>query len=604
MDGHSRAGGGRRPLLSAVVVGFCAILVGLGAVVLTRDDGRGDCVPLEVSSSTEKGGLLAALAEEYNDAGREFRVAGEDTCAEVAVSQLTSGLAMEALARGWDQATEEAPEPQVWTPSSGLWLDLLAERAAAGDRSVEVPDENPSLAQSPLTIAMPRPMAEALGWPDAELGWADVLSLTRNPEGWGAFGHPEWGSFSLGKDNPNTSTSGLAATVAAFYAATGVSSDLTREQVADPAARDFVAGVEDGVLHYADDAVTYMENLAEADASGQAMTYTSAVLVQEQLIHLYNQGAPDGDPERIGEGRRPEVPLVAIYPDDGTLMLDHPLVTLPSANEAQRAAADDLLAFLLEPDQQRRFAEIGFRDHEGSLSPELAESVNAEGDTGRELSLISPPAPQVLTAILDAWDEVRRNARVTLVMDVSGSMNQPAGDGRSRLRAAQDAALAALELYHPDDEVALWAFSTETADYPDTPYREVLPATRIGDGGTQRLTDAINGLHAEGGTALYTTTRAAQQAMLADYDPARINAIVVLSDGRNEYPADNDLDALLRDLDASRLERVVRVFGIAFGEDADLDTLDEIAAASRGAAYDAREPDTIDEVMRSVFSNF
>ncbi len=55
---------------------------------------------------------------------------------------------------------------------------------------------------TPLVLGMPRPMAEALGWPEAEIGWADILALAQIPEGWGAFGHPEWGDFRLGQDQP------------------------------------------------------------------------------------------------------------------------------------------------------------------------------------------------------------------------------------------------------------------------------------------------------------------------------------------------------------------------------------------------------------------
>ncbi|MDT0344028.1 vWA domain-containing protein [Streptomyces litchfieldiae] len=588
----------RLPLILAVSAGLAAILVTF-LVVRTGGPGRGDCVELAVNSSTEKGDLLAELAEEYNDADRAF--GPDDTCAEVSVAKTTSGVAMEALADGWDEDREKAPEPQVWIPTSTLWLDLLRERATAADRTVLTDAEPASITASPLAIAMPRPMAEALGWPDAAIGWSDVLSLTQDPRGWGSLGHPEWGRFTLGKDNPHTSTSGLAATVAAFYAATGLSSDLGPEQLEDPEARAFVEGVEAGVLHYSDDAVTYMANLAEADAEGQAMSYTSAVVVQEQLIHLYNQGSPTGDPELIGEGTRPQVPLVALHPDDGTLMLDHPYVVLPSADAGQRAAAADFQDFLLDDERQRRFTDLGFRTLDGRLGADLATSLGADPD--RPLSLIEPPSPQMLTGILESWDELRKNARVLLVVDVSGSMNEPAGDGRSRLEAAKEAAIAALDLLHPDDEVGLWAFSTETEDHPTAPHREILAPTPLGEG-RDALTEAINGLHAEGGTALYSTVRAAHEYMLTDLDTDRINAIVVLSDGRNEYPPDNDLDALLRDVDADEMERSVRLFPVAFSGEADYDTLAEIAAASRAAAYDARDPATIDRVMISVLSNF
>ncbi len=81
---------------------------------------------------------------------------------------------------------------------------------------------------TPLVIAMPRPMAEALGWPDEPLGFADILALSQDPEGWAAFGHPEWGEFRLGKTNPNFSTSGLSALIAQAYAANGKTAGLSR----------------------------------------------------------------------------------------------------------------------------------------------------------------------------------------------------------------------------------------------------------------------------------------------------------------------------------------------------------------------------------------
>jgi Ca-activated chloride channel family protein len=91
--------------------------------------------------------------------------------------------------------------------------------------------------------------------------------------------------------------------------------------------------------------------------------------------------------------------------------------------------------------------------------------------------------------------------------------------------------------------------------------------------------------------------------MNAAPDPATINAVVVLTDGRNDY-TDNDLDGLLHQLDASSQEDGVRVFTIAYGPDADLSTLQQISQASRAAAYDARQPATIDKVFADVLSNF
>ena len=87
------------------------------------------------------------------------------------------------------------------------------------------------------------------------------------------FGHPEWGPFRLGKTNPNFSTSGLSALIAQTYAATGGTSGLTAEDLADPAVVDFATGVESAVVHYGDTTLTFLNNLYRADQRGTSLTY-------------------------------------------------------------------------------------------------------------------------------------------------------------------------------------------------------------------------------------------------------------------------------------------------------------------------------------------
>ena len=78
---------------------------------------------------------------------------------------------------------------------------------------------------------------------------------------------------------------------------------------------------------------------------------------------------------------------------------------------------------------------------------------------------------------------------------------------------------------------------------------------------------------------------------------------MVLTDGRNDH-SDNDLDGLVGQLSGSAREHGVRVFTIGYGPDADMETLQKISQASLAAAYDARDPATIDKVFADVLSNF
>lgn len=591
------------PLIIAVVIGL-VVIIGIYLVLRPAGKGagkssagRGDCVALSVAASSEKSALLSELAGQYNKSGRTFG----GRCADVKIISKASGAAMEALAAGWDPRRDGGPVPQVWSPAASSWVSLLRQRAASTDKGTLVGDTKPaSLAQTPLVLAMPKPMAAALGWPAKSLGWSDVLGLTNDPKGWGAVGHPEWGSFRLGKTNPHFSTSGLNATVGSYFAATGRSGDLTEADLGDPKVLDFVKGVEAGVVHYGDTTLTFLANLAAADARGQGMNYISAVAVEEKSVYDYNQGNPTGDPKLAGKGQKPRVPLVAVYPKEGTLVSDNPYLVLASASDEQKAAADDFLKYLQSPEQQKRFTGAAFRGFDGKPGSVLSQANGLLPN--QQLGVLDPPASAVLAKALSTWDSQRKRARVLLVLDVSGSMADSAVGGKSKLEVAKQAALRSVDLFAPDDEVGLWTFSTEQRG-ASTPYTEQVPVGPV-SGNSGRIKGVINGMNAEGGTALYATTRAAQQKLLAGATPDRINAIVVLTDGKNEYPKDSDLDGLLRDLDASNLENSVRVFTIAYGDKADLDTLKRISSASRAAAYDARDPISIDSVLVNVVSNF
>ena len=590
-----------RRALPLVIAGVVAVglVVGVRALVAGPDapPGRADrdgCTELNVTASTEKAALLAAVADAYNTADREV----EDRCVDVRVTPLASGAAADALAAEWDPA--HGPRPDVWSPASSTWADVLEQRLTDADRPALVPAERPSLAQTPLVIAMPRPMAEALGWPDREIGWSDLAALARDPAGWGGRGHPEWGPFKLGKTNPNVSTSGLAATVASFFAATGRSTDLSTADVNDPKVREFVASLESSAVHYGDTTLTFLENLSDAAGRGQALSYISAVAVEEKSVWDYNTGNPSGDPATAGRRPPPRVPLAAIYPRDGTLTSDNPFLVLADVDPAKRAAAADFLAYVREADQQRRFADAGFRTFDGVPGAHITRENGLLPD--HAVATLRPPNASVLTQVVASWTELRKKANLVFVLDVSGSMGEPVAGAGTRLDLAKQAATASLELLGGQDTLSLWTFSTEL-DGATRPYRVLVPP-----GAVATVRDdyprLVAALEPRGGTALYATTRAAVEQVRAQFDPSRINAVVLLTDGVNEYPPDDDLDALLADLGTEDERSRVRVFPIAYGADADLDVLGRIARATTAAAYDAGDPTSIDKVLRDVVSNF
>ena len=83
--------------------------------------------------------------------------------------------------------------------------------------------------------------------------------------------------------------------MAEYYAATGKTSGLTLEDLARPDVAGFVKSVESAVVHYGDTTLTFLNNWYRADARGTALTYTSAVAVEEKSVIDYNSGNPDGE---------------------------------------------------------------------------------------------------------------------------------------------------------------------------------------------------------------------------------------------------------------------------------------------------------------------
>ncbi len=600
----SSTSGSKVPLIVAAVVGVLLIFGARQLFAGGDEPGGGGnvdtagCTQVTVAASSEKAALLSELAGQYNDEGRQV----DGTCVAVTVNSKASGGAAQALSRGWDENVD-GPLPTVWTPASSSWAVLVEQNLAAADKPNLIPETRDSIAQTPLVIAMPRPMAEALGWPDKQIGWRDLAALAKSPKGWAEKDHPEWGRFKLGKTNPYYSTSGLNATIASYYAATGLASDLTSKDLKDPKTQAFVKNLESSVVHYGDTTLTFLSNMANEAERGQGLTYVSAVTVEEKSVLDYNQGNPTGDPATLGQEPPPSVPLAAVYPSDGTLISDNPWLVLdaPWVTAQQQAGAADFLTWVREPAQQQRFTDAGFRTFEGVpgdvIRPE--DGMLPAGAT----SVLSPPAPAVLADLQQSWDKLRKRAHVLMVMDVSGSMGEPVPSaGSNKLELAQQAAIGALDGFAPDDEVGLWVFSTGLGDNNE-PFRQLVP---IGPAKTTvpAMKRDIEQLLADGGTALYATLREAQKESLKTLAPDRINAIVLLSDGRNEYPPDTDLNGLLDDLSAESVDTSVRVFTIGYGEAADTEALQKIAEASRGQYYEASDPTSIEKVLTSVLSNF
>ncbi|MGL5861759.1 MAG: substrate-binding and VWA domain-containing protein, partial [Phycicoccus sp.] len=585
MTGGRHARASTRPRWFPLVAVAALVAVATSLVFVIQDDtAEGDSesscegrpTPVVIAASADKAPVLAKLASSFNSEN----AGSDDACVEVKVSNKPSGAAQQALARGW--TADDGPIPDVWSPTGSLWLPLLEQRlkTAGRDSLIRDPKAARSMAQAPGVIAMPRPMAEAMGWPTREIGWSDILALAKSPRGWAEFDRPEWGRFSLGKTNPTLSHPGLEGTIATYYASVGRTSALTVDDIGRAETREFVAGVEQSILRYGDTTLSFWADWQKADAEGKALSYLSALVTSENLVLSYNNGNPSGDPDKAGDLPRPKVPLVAIYPKEGTFISDHPYAILdaPWVSEKKRAGATQFLDYLLSPEVQEQWQGFYFRTATG----DIAETYGPEQGvlpTQPKLEL-EPPAAEVTDAVLASWTQLRKTANVLTVVDVSGSMRDPAGDSpTSKLDAAKGAITKSFEYFTDRDEVGLWSFSDNPAG---DDYQQNVPiGAMAGDvgGSTRRdqLVAATKGLRPSGDTALYNSLAAAYQTVASRYRDDRINAVVILTDGKNETSGGVSLDQLTAQIQRTYAERPVHIVAIGYGPDADNATLARIA---------------------------
>ena len=593
----------RRPIAATLA----AATILSGVVLSATPASAGGCITVDIASSPEKLVLLTELGERFGNSD-EARVDGQ--CVTIRVQRQSSGAAETLLEADWPKPSKNGPRPVIWSPSASTWAGVLDQRRADAGKEPYVPTPGKSFMLTPLVIAMPEPMAEALGYPDTPLGFEDILALAQDPAGWAGKGHPEWGPFRFGKTNPHFSTSGLAETVAQYYAATGKTRDLTLEDLARPEVEAYSTAVESAVVHYGDTTLTFLNNLYRSDRRGDPFGYASAVAVEEKSVVDYNRGNPDGILDPGEKPRKPRVPLVAIYPKEGTLFSDNPLMILdaPWVSEREADAARAFSNFVTKEQNQRRVLKFGFRP--GNPAVSIGAPITAANglDPTQPQTTLEVPSPPVLAAVIDEWDQVRKKARVMLVIDVSGSMGDEADPrtGATKLDLAKRAAVAALDQFQPDDEVGLRVFSTDISEDDPTDYLDLVPIGPVSENRND-LERNIKSLIPTQGTPLYTVTQDSYQQMLNEFDATRINAVVVLSDGRNEDDRNNDLEGLLKFLrgrNEGESSTPVRIFPIAYGSDADESTLKRIAEATNAAAYSAVDPATIINVFNAVVSNF
>lgn len=507
----------------------------------------GDDILVTITYSPEKEAWLKERIDVFNSQnkqvnGKRIVVQGQNKSSGAARTELRSG----------------ALKTTVWSPSASSWLEVLKQEA----NNPQIAEPNPRpLVLTPVVISMWKPMAEALGWPGKEIGWRDLLALINDPEGWGKFGHPEWGRFSWGHTDPEISTTALSTVIAEIYAATQKTDNLTVADVQAEASQQFLRDLAQGIKHYGYNTLVFSDNMQK-----YGMTYISAFPMEEITLIEFNK-------------KGPQTPLVAIYPSDGTFIHDDPFIVMSNASADEKAGANQLYDFLLNDESQRLAMGYGFRP--ANVNVPLAEPLTPQFgvDPAQPKQALPIPGVDVIVAAKNAWANNRKPANVMLVIDRSGSMND-----NNKIEEAKNGADLFLGRLPAQDNIGLIAFD-------DVP--EVLVPLKPRNENINQLQVQVQGLIADGKTSLFDSLELARQELEKLNQRDRINAIVVLSDGADTASVTN-----IEQLKENFGESSIQIFPIAYGADADKAVLGEIADFSRTLLVEGSTGD-----INTIFEN-
>ncbi len=492
-----------------------------------------NAVTIEVAANTALTPWLEMAVKDFN-ASRRKTSAGRPVY--IVLSHVEAGRLAQEVSGG-------RALPALWIPDDPVWVDLLADRGYPAYQGQCL-----SLAESPLVIAMWRPLAEALGWPGRSLGWLDIGSLAADPSAWAYYSGGEFGdTLRLGHTHPGLSGSGASALLAIVQAAQASTSAVTVDDIRQPIVQASVGAFEAAVSWFS----------PTTDELGRTMrqrgvSYLGAAIMYESTVVYYGSGDPA---------------LVPIYPFEGTFVATHPACINSTAGAELQEAAALFRSYLLEEKAQRMALSVGLRPVTAGIAPG-APLDRAHGvDLEEPVKIFGAAGVEALYAIQELWQAARKNVNLVMLLDVSGSME---GD---KLESARRAAIQFVEQMGDRDFLTLITFSERP--------QILAEHEQVGTSRT-RVIELLEGLEVQTSTALYDAIAAGAAAVARTAVPQTSNVMVLLTDGVDTSSTRFRFDQELVDLVAASGSVVCT---IAYGDDADEELLSELAIKTNGLFY-------------------
>lgn len=290
-------------------------------------------------------------------------------------------------------------QPDLISPASSLQISILQDLSTSkfGTPVVNLADTQAcrSVVQTPLVLVAWRDRAQVL-WGDQPNGnlWKRLHDALLNPQGWEAYGHPEWGYIKFGHTDPLKSNSGFQTILLMTYNYFGKTDGLTAADIlSDAAYQQWLTEFEGTVAKFGESTGTYMQEII---AYGPSMY---------DIVAVYESTAIEQADNAVGR-----YGSLQVYYPPATHLSDHPfcVVNAPWVTPEKAEAARLFVDFLLTPAaQQKALLDHGFRPVNPTVSlqqpgsPFERYAVNGlRPDLPPE---ITTPPGNVLNILLDFW---------------------------------------------------------------------------------------------------------------------------------------------------------------------------------------------------------
>ncbi|GAA2859674.1 VWA domain-containing protein [Actinoplanes cyaneus] len=535
-------------------------------------------VRLSVAAAPEIAPAVTSAADAWSKDGGNVN----GTCVSVAVSPVAPSEVASVIARdhgvtlaGVGQPSGTVQVPDVWIPDSSTW-QLRLRNEASGFQ----PNNVTSVAQSPLVVAMPKPIAQSQKLEGQKVPLASLLTA----KALGSADAPKFGIV-----NPGTDASGLIALMA-IGQAVGTGADAVKSQV-------------QALTYLSKNRSALRDELLErfpksADAATIAEGLGAAPLSEEDVIS-YN-------------AKRPPVELSAVYLSGANVPLDYPFTVLPQVVDGDKiSAAAGLLKQLTTGGFKEQLSTAGLRAPDGTYgsgfvapagAPQASPAITAAaggGDNTGGTAAAGVDAASV-SKVVGTWNATTQAGRVLAVFDVSGSMGDPVptANNLSRAVVTQKAAATGLELFSDEWAVGVWAFSTDMNG--KKPWKELIKITPLSTG-RQDVRATIPQLNpkSDGNTGLYDTVLDAYNAAKANWKPGKVNSVILFTDGENDNPDGIKQDELINKLKAAQdSSKFVRLVLIGIGNEVNKAELQTISKTVKGSGlFIAEDPTKITDIF-------